>query len=64
MIQIKDMECHIGAREGDPVQYKLPTSDDLTMLVVGDFSLDTFKHDSIIETRSKELKRTSALHHI
>jgi hypothetical protein len=33
----------IGAREGDPVQYNLPTTDELAMLVVGDFSLDTFK---------------------
>jgi hypothetical protein len=33
----------IGAREGDPLQYNLPKTDDLEMLVVGDFSLDTFK---------------------
>jgi hypothetical protein len=32
------------------------------MLVVGDFSLDTFKRDIIIETRNKELKRISELH--
>jgi hypothetical protein len=32
------------------------------MLVVGDFSLDTFKHDIVIETRNKELKRISELH--
>jgi hypothetical protein len=30
------------------------------MLVVGDFSLDTFKHDIVIETRNKELKRISS----
>jgi hypothetical protein len=52
----------VGAREGDPIQYNLPTTDDFAMLVVGDFSLDTFKRDIIIETRSKELKRISALH--
>jgi hypothetical protein len=52
----------VGAREGDPVQYNLPTTDDLAMLVVGDFSLDTFKRVIIIETRSKELKRISTLH--
>jgi hypothetical protein len=39
------------------VQYNLPTTDDLVMLVVGDFSLDTFKPDIVIETRNKELKR-------
>jgi hypothetical protein len=52
----------VGAKEGDSVQYNLPTTDDLAMLVVGDFSLDTFKHDIIIETRNRELKRISALH--
>ena len=45
----------IGAKEGDPVQC-LPTTDQLAMLVVGDFSLDTFKRDIIIQTRSGELQ--------
>jgi hypothetical protein len=44
------------------VQYNLPTTDDLAMLVVGDFFLDTFKHDIIIETKNEELKRISELH--
>jgi hypothetical protein len=52
----------IDAKEGDPVQYNLPTTDDLAMLVVGDFTIETFKRDIIIETRNKELKRISALH--
>jgi hypothetical protein len=52
----------IRAREGDSVQYNLPSVEELAMLVVGDFSLDTFKRDIIIEMRSKELKRISALH--
>jgi hypothetical protein len=52
----------IGAREGEPVQYNLPSTDDLAMLVVGDFSLDKFKRDIIIETRNEELKRISSLH--
>jgi hypothetical protein len=51
-----------GAREGDAVQYNLPMTDDLAMLVVRDFSLDTFKHDIVIETRNKELKRILDLH--
>jgi hypothetical protein len=33
----------VGAKEGDHVKYNLPTNDDLAMLVIGDFSLDTFK---------------------
>jgi hypothetical protein len=52
----------IGAKEGDPIQYNLPTTDELAMLVVGDFTLDTFKRDIIIETQNKELKRISSLH--
>jgi hypothetical protein len=52
----------VGDREGDHVQYNLPITDDLAMLVVRDFSLDTFKRDIIIETRNKELKRISELH--
>jgi hypothetical protein len=52
----------VGAREGDPIQYNLPTTYDLAMLIVGDFTLETFKRDIIIETRNKELKRIPVLH--
>jgi len=52
----------IGAKEGDPVQYSLPTTDQLAMLVVGDFSLDTFQRDIVIQTRSGELQQISSLH--
>jgi hypothetical protein len=52
----------IGAKEGNPVQYNLPTTDQLAMLIVGDFSLDTFKHDIIVETHAGHLKQVSALH--
>jgi hypothetical protein len=46
----------IGAREGDPIQYNLPTNNELEMLVVGDFSLDTLKRDIIIQRQDKSLK--------
>jgi hypothetical protein len=46
----------VGAREGDPVQYSLPTTNQLAMLVVGDFSLDTFQRDIVIQTQSGELQ--------
>ncbi|PWZ18597.1 hypothetical protein Zm00014a_023570 [Zea mays] len=52
----------IGTKEGDHVQYDIPTTDDLAMLVIGDFSLETFKRDIIIETRNSELKCISSLH--
>jgi hypothetical protein len=34
----------------------------LAMLIVGDFSLDTFKRDIIIEIKNKELEQISSLH--
>jgi hypothetical protein len=52
----------VSAKEGDSVQYNLPTTDELAMLVVGDFSLNTFKCDIIIKTHNNELKHISALH--
>jgi hypothetical protein len=52
----------IGAREGDPVQYNLPTTDQLAMLVVGDFSLDTFQRDIAVQARSGQFRHISSLH--
>jgi len=52
----------IGAREGDPVQYNLPTVDQLAMLVVGDFTLDTFQRDIVVQPRSGHLEHISSLH--
>jgi len=52
----------VGPRDGDPPQYSLPTTDQLAMLVVGDFSPDAFERDIIVQTRSGDLKQISALH--
>lgn len=52
----------VGARPGDPVQYNLPTCDELALLVVGDFSLDTYKRDIIVHNKSDDLRRISPLH--
>ena len=52
----------LGAAEGDPVQYNLPSTDELAMLVVGDFSLDNFKRDIIIQSKSGNLHQISSLH--
>jgi hypothetical protein len=52
----------VGADEGDVVQYNLPSTDELAMLVVGDFTLDNFKRDIIIESRSGHLRQISSLH--
>jgi hypothetical protein len=42
----------IGVREGDTVQYNMPTTNQIAMLIVGDFSLNIFKRDIIIETKN------------
>jgi hypothetical protein len=52
----------VGPRDGDPPQYSLPTTNQLAMLVVGDFSCDTFERDIIIQKKSGELQQISALH--
>lgn len=52
----------IGARPGDPVQYNLPTCDELALLVVGDFSLETYKRDIVVHNKSRGLQRISPLH--
>lgn len=52
----------VGAREGDPVQYDMPTCDDLALLVVGDFSADAYKRDIIVQATDHTLHRVSSLH--
>ena len=44
------------------MQYNLPTTDQLAMLVVGDFSLDTFQRDIVVQARSGHLQHISSLH--
>jgi hypothetical protein len=51
----------VAAQEGDPVQYALPSTDELAMLIVGDFTVDSFKRDIIVETKSGNLRRISSL---
>lgn len=45
----------IGAQEGDPVQYNLPTTDELAMLICRDLYFGTFKRDIIIKNTTKTL---------
>ena len=33
--------CIIGAQKGDPIQYEMPTADELALLIVGDYSTET-----------------------
>ncbi|XP_066360990.1 uncharacterized protein [Miscanthus floridulus] len=52
----------IGPKNGDPPQYSLPTTDQLAMLVVGDFSCEEFERDIIVQKQTGDLDQISALH--
>jgi len=52
----------VGPRDGDPPQYSLPATEELAMLVVGDFGPEAFERDIVVQTRAGELKQISALH--
>jgi hypothetical protein len=52
----------VGPRDGESPQYNLPTTDELALLVVGDFTVDAFERDIIIQKQKGELNQISALH--
>ena len=52
----------VGPKNGDPPQYSLPTTDQLAMLVVGDFSCEEFERDIIVQKQTGDLDQISALH--
>jgi len=41
----------VGPKDGDPPQYSLPTTGQLAMLVVGDFSCEEFERDIIVQIK-------------
>ncbi|XP_066317679.1 uncharacterized protein [Miscanthus floridulus] len=52
----------VGPRDGDPPQYSLPTTDQLAMLVVGDFNYEAFEWDIIVQKQAGDLQQIFALH--
>uniref|UniRef100_A0A0A9SZS4 Uncharacterized protein n=1 Tax=Arundo donax TaxID=35708 RepID=A0A0A9SZS4_ARUDO len=52
----------IGANKGDHVQYEMPNTHDLAVLIVGDLTLDNFKRDIIVYTKDHGLQEISMLH--
>lgn len=52
----------IRTRPSDPIQYDLPSCDDLVLLVVGNFSLETYKQDIVVHNRSRDLCQISPFH--
>ena len=52
----------LGAEKGDPIQYELPHTEALAMLIVGDLNLEKYKRDIIVSTRNKGLQCITILH--
>ena len=52
----------IGTNKGDKIQYEMPHSEELAMLIVGDVSLEQYKRDIIVSTKQKGLQRISIFH--
>jgi hypothetical protein len=52
----------IGAYKGDNVQYEMPHTEELAMLIVGDLNLEKYKRDIIISTKNKMLQHVSMYH--
>ena len=46
----------IGADKGDPIQYEMPHTEDLALLIVGDFTLEKCQRDIIVSTKQKGLQ--------
>ena len=58
-----DISIHIlGAEKGDPIQYELPHTEDLAMLIVGDLNLEKYKRDIVVSTKNKGLQRITIFH--
>jgi hypothetical protein len=45
--------CIIGAYKGDTIQYEMPHTEELAMLIVGDLNQEKYKRDIIISTKIK-----------
>ena len=54
--------CILGAEKGDPIQYEMPHTEDLAMLIVGDLNLEKYKRDIIVSTKNKGLQRITIFH--
>jgi hypothetical protein len=52
----------IGAYKGDTIQYEMPHTEELAMLIVGDLNVEKYKRDIIISTKNKILQRINIYH--
>ena len=52
----------VGATKDDPVQFDVQVADELAALVVGDFSLENYQRDVIVDSLVSGLQHVSCLH--
>jgi len=52
----------IGANKGDQIQYEMPHTEKLAILIVGDMSLENYKMDIIVSTHNNGLKHIFIFH--
>uniref|UniRef100_K3ZNT6 ATP-dependent DNA helicase n=1 Tax=Setaria italica TaxID=4555 RepID=K3ZNT6_SETIT len=52
----------VGAHEDDPFQFNVATTSEIAGLVVGDFSLENYKRDIIVDSIPCSLQHISCLH--
>lgn len=52
----------IGANKDDAVQFQMPHTDELAMLIVGDLNLENYKRDIIVSNKTRGLQRISIFH--
>jgi hypothetical protein len=54
--------CILDAEKKDPIQYEMPHTKDLAMLIVGDLKLEKYQRDIIVSTKNKGLLRITIFH--
>lgn len=52
----------VGANKGDPIQYEMPHTEELAILVVGELNLEKFRRDIIVSNKYEGLQRVSIFH--
>ena len=62
-VYIDDISIRIiGTYKGDRIQYEMPHTEELAMLIVGELNLENFKRDIIVSTKNEGLQRISIFH--
>jgi hypothetical protein len=52
----------VGANKGDRIQYEMPHTEELGMLVVGDLNLENYRRDITVNNKNTGLQHISIFH--